>query len=126
MTKETERANVAVDGDQAAKQVSVLSGLASILIPCVGQVEYTRLCVPSILRHTREPYELIFIDIGSLDGTALYLAGVQDAAKVREKGDGIHLCAAPAGRSTQMSPVPFFPRRWWDRSSSWSGSARLR
>src|SRR5271166_424829 len=57
---------------------SVLSTpeLASILIPCCGQLEYTKLCVPSILRHTRQPYELIFIDIGSLDGTAAYLAGV--------------------------------------------------
>jgi hypothetical protein len=36
--------------------------LVSILIPCCGMAEYTKLCVPSILRHTREPFELIFID----------------------------------------------------------------
>lgn len=51
--------------------------LVSILIPCVGMAEYTKLCVPSILRHTREPYELIFIDIGSLDGTTDYLQGLR-------------------------------------------------
>ena len=48
----------------------------SILIPCCGMVDYTKLCVPSILRYSRPPYELIFIDIGSLDGTADYLAGL--------------------------------------------------
>src|SRR5207237_285957 len=34
------------------------------------------------LRHGREPFELIFIDIGSLDGTAEYLAGIKAAARV--------------------------------------------
>jgi GT2 family glycosyltransferase len=65
--------------------VSVLApaGLASVLIPCVGQLEFTRLCLPSVLQHTRMPYELIFIDIGSLDGTAEYLAGLAAAARVR-------------------------------------------
>lgn len=62
--------------------VSALSGLVSILIPCCGQLEYTRLCVPSVLRFTRDPYELIFIDIGSLDGTAEYLAGIKAASRV--------------------------------------------
>ena len=61
-------------------KVSVLSGLVSVLVPCCGQLEYTRLCVPSLLRHSRAPYELIFVDVGSLDGTAEYLAGVQAAA----------------------------------------------
>ena len=58
-------------------------GLVSIIIPCCGMLDYTKLCVPSVLRHSREPYELIFLDIGSLDGTAEYLAGVRDAAPVR-------------------------------------------
>jgi GT2 family glycosyltransferase len=40
-------------------------------------LEYTKLCVPSLLRASREPFELIFLDIGSLDGTAEYLAGLQ-------------------------------------------------
>jgi GT2 family glycosyltransferase len=56
--------------------------LVSILMPCCGQLEYTKLCVPSILRNTAGPFELIFIDIGSLDGTAEYLAGLQAAAAV--------------------------------------------
>jgi GT2 family glycosyltransferase len=36
-----------------------------------------------LLRHGRRPYELIFVDVGSLDGTAEYLAGVAAAAPVR-------------------------------------------
>jgi len=56
--------------------VPVVGPLVSILVPCCGMLEYTKLLIPSILRHTRPPFELIFIDIGSLDGTAEYLAGV--------------------------------------------------
>jgi hypothetical protein len=65
--------------------VSVLAppGLVSVLVPCCGQLEYTKLCVPSVLHHRRSPYELIFLDVGSLDGTAEYLAGVKAAAPVR-------------------------------------------
>jgi GT2 family glycosyltransferase len=60
-------------------EISVVStaGMASIVVPCCGMLEYTKLCVPSILKHTRPPFELIFLDIGSLDGTAEYLAGLQ-------------------------------------------------
>jgi GT2 family glycosyltransferase len=57
--------------------------LVSIVVPCSGQLEHTRLCVPSLLRHSRRPYELIFLDIASLDGTPDYLAGVAAAAPVR-------------------------------------------
>jgi O-antigen biosynthesis protein len=39
--------------------------------------------VPSLLKHTRHPFELIFLDIGSLDGTAEYLAGLAAAAPIR-------------------------------------------
>ena len=53
------------------KKVSVLSGLVSIIVPCAGMLEYTKLCVPSVLRFSREPFELIFIDIGSLDAALL-------------------------------------------------------
>src|SRR5262249_54877915 len=48
--------------------------VASIIILCCNQVEYTRLCLESVLRHTRPPYELLLIDNGSTDGTPGYLA----------------------------------------------------
>ena len=63
-------------GESGKVNAPVVGPLVSILVPCCGMLEYTKLLVPSILRHTRPPYELIFIDIGSLDGTAEYLAGV--------------------------------------------------
>ena len=59
------------------KPVSVMPSLVSLLIPCTGMNEYTQMCVASILKHTRMPYEMIFIDIGSLDGTEDYLTGLK-------------------------------------------------
>src|SRR5437879_2486017 len=76
-----------LSGPQAApekKIAAVSSGaLASILVPCCGMIEYTKLCVPSILKFTRPPFELIFLDVGSLDGTAEYLAGIKAASRFR-------------------------------------------
>jgi GT2 family glycosyltransferase len=73
--------------DQVTQEqpLSLLSptGLVSILVPCCGQLEFTKLCVPSILRWSRKPFELIFLDIGSLDGTREYLAGIAAAAQIR-------------------------------------------
>ncbi|QEM69755.1 glycosyltransferase [Geobacter sp. FeAm09] len=47
--------------------------LVSIIILTINQLPYTMECVASIQRHTREPYELIFIDNGSTDGTVPWL-----------------------------------------------------
>jgi GT2 family glycosyltransferase/predicted Zn-dependent protease len=47
--------------------------LASIIILCCNQLEHTRLCLESLLRHTRSPYELILVDNGSTDDTPSYL-----------------------------------------------------
>jgi GT2 family glycosyltransferase/tetratricopeptide (TPR) repeat protein len=47
--------------------------LASIIVPCHNQLEYTRLCLESVLRHTRPPYELVLVDNASTDGTPAYL-----------------------------------------------------
>ncbi len=54
--------------------------LASIIIPCWNQLDFTRLCLTALVRHTRPPWELIVIDNGSTDGTAAYLSGVRDVA----------------------------------------------
>jgi GT2 family glycosyltransferase len=50
--------------------------LVSIIILCCNELEATRACVESLLRHTRLPYELIFVDNGSSDGTREYLEKV--------------------------------------------------
>ena len=59
-----------------------IRGLASIIIPCWNQLEFTRQCIAALRRHTRPPWELIVIDNGSTDGTGVYLAGVRDLAGV--------------------------------------------
>ena len=59
-----------------------VGGLASIVIPCWNQLEFTRQCIAALLQHTRPPWELIVVDNGSTDGTGAYLNGVQDAAAV--------------------------------------------
>ncbi len=56
--------------------------LASIIIPCWNQLEFTRLCLAALVRHTRPPWELLVIDNGSTDGTGSYLSGVRDVAPV--------------------------------------------
>ncbi|MDI7246793.1 MAG: glycosyltransferase [Bacillota bacterium] len=49
------------------------ANLTSIIILCYNQVDYTTACVESVLRHTPEPVELVFVDNGSTDGTRSYL-----------------------------------------------------
>jgi GT2 family glycosyltransferase len=73
------------------QNISVTSGLVSIVIPCCGMIEYTRLCVPTVLKFSREPIELIFLDVGSLDGTAEYLAGLRDGLGGRVR---VEVCRA--------------------------------
>ena len=56
--------------------------LASIIVPCWGQLEFTAQCIAALRHHTRMPWELIAIDNGSTDHTATYLSGVRDLAAV--------------------------------------------
>jgi glycosyltransferase involved in cell wall biosynthesis len=61
---------------------NAIGGLASIIIPCCNQLEFTRQCITALKSHTRQPWELVVIDNGSTDGTGAYLSGVKDAAAV--------------------------------------------
>jgi GT2 family glycosyltransferase/Tfp pilus assembly protein PilF len=47
--------------------------LASILVLCCNEVAYTRMCLESVLEHTRGPYELVIVDNASTDETPAYL-----------------------------------------------------
>jgi GT2 family glycosyltransferase len=47
--------------------------LASIVILCHNQVDYTRGCLESVLQFTRAPYELILVDNASTDATPALL-----------------------------------------------------
>ena len=56
--------------------------LASVIIPCLNQLDFTRRAVVALTRRTFTPWELIAVNNGSTDGTKDYLAGVQDASSV--------------------------------------------
>lgn len=58
------------------------SRLTSVIIPCFNQVEFTQLCLSSLFRHTRSPWELIVIDNGSTDATAEHLRTVRETSPV--------------------------------------------
>ena len=59
------------------------AGLVSVLVPCCGQLEHTRLSLPRVLRHSRPPVEVLCLDAYSLDGTREYLEGIAAASPVR-------------------------------------------
>ena len=54
---------------------NAIRDLTSIIVPCWNQLEFTQQCLAALKRHTREPWELIVIDNGSTDGTALTWPG---------------------------------------------------
>lgn len=53
--------------------------LTSIVTLTYNQLDYTRQCVDSIYAHTQVPFELIFVDNGSTDGTREWLKQLQKA-----------------------------------------------
>ena len=57
-------------------------GLASIIVPCFNQREFTRSCLQTLFSYTRASWELVVVDNGSTDDIRAYLAGVQDATAV--------------------------------------------
>src|SRR5439155_25639597 len=58
---------------QPAESPATDPELASVIILCCNEVEYTKMCVDSVFQHTCVPYELIVIDNGSTDDTPAYL-----------------------------------------------------
>jgi len=66
-------------GKPAPRKIRKEPPLVSIIILTCNQLDYTRLCVESVLKHTRQPYELIMVDNGSVDGTPGYLQDIPGA-----------------------------------------------
>ncbi|HIH96832.1 MAG TPA: glycosyltransferase [Thermoplasmata archaeon] len=59
----------------------------SIIILTHNQLEYTKKCIDSIFKYTKEPFELIVVDNGSTDGTVGYLKKVKSSkSKVKDSG----------------------------------------
>ncbi|MCW2949228.1 MAG: hypothetical protein JWN41_241 [Thermoleophilia bacterium] len=59
------------------------SVLTSMVILTRNELAVTQLCIDSIRRHTPQPYEFVFVDNGSTDGTVDYLRALVTAG-----GDG--------------------------------------
>src|SRR5439155_18149252 len=60
-------------------------GMTSIIIITCNELEYTRQCVDSIQRYTEDPYELIFVDNGSTDGTGEFLRSLANTKIITNK-----------------------------------------
>src|SRR5260370_38541950 len=112
---------------------------------CCNQVEYTRQCLESVLRHTRAPYELVLVDNGSTDGTAEYLAEIGRQSEclagslarslVPKLRLGTHSSETPfretngaagrqPGRETEF-PERAFPNGVWERGLGERGVRRV-
>src|SRR5262245_14930800 len=72
-----------VSGSPIQSSSAITPGLVSVIVACCGLLEHTRLLAPSLLRYSRRPYELVFLDSGSIDGTYEFLSGLASAAPVR-------------------------------------------
>jgi GT2 family glycosyltransferase/spore maturation protein CgeB len=68
--------------------------LTSIVIRTSNGLEFTRRCVESVQIGTDEPYELIFVDNGSTDGTVEYLRRTVPSATLLENRENRGIPAA--------------------------------
>ncbi len=59
--------------------------LVSIIMLGFNQVEYTRKCIESIRKYTRQKYELILVDNGSKDGTEEFFRSIPGAKVIRNE-----------------------------------------
>lgn len=74
--------------------MTMFSNICTVIITCCGQIEHTRLCIPSVLRKSNGGFKLVAVYVESFDGTADYLDGVRDAAPV-----DVEVLKVPAGTS---------------------------
>lgn len=77
--------------------------LVSILILTKNRLDLTKRCIESVLKHTPEPFEFVFVDNDSDDGTPDYLRSLNFGKVIRNKinrgfaGGSIRDCAKLAG-----------------------------
>ncbi len=65
---------VAAGRADAAAPPPAVTELASVIVLCRGPLDHTRLCLESVLRHSRPPFEVVLLDDGLGDALAA-LAG---------------------------------------------------
>lgn len=59
--------------------------VTSVIISAFNEIAYVRLCIESIFKHTRPPFELILIDNGTFGGTGEYFSSVRGARVIRNE-----------------------------------------
>ena len=90
-----------------------------IIIPCWNQLEYTKKCIESIQRNTKD-YNLILIDNGSTDGTAEYFKTL-DAVVITNKENLGFVKAVNQGLKASKNDVVILnndtevPEGWLDK-----------
>ncbi len=60
-------------------------GVTSIILVTYNQLNYTRQCIESLRFRTEEPFELIVVDNGSMDGTVDYFRAQPDVTLVTNR-----------------------------------------
>ena len=94
--------------------------LVSIVIVTYNNLEYTKLCIESVLRNTHSPrFEVIVVDNASSDGTREYLHGVQGIAFMfNERNEGFArannqgIAASRGERIVMLNNDTVVPRGW--------------
>jgi hypothetical protein len=61
------------------REVATSKKLVSIVILCHNDLQFLKQCVDSVKKHTKVPYELIFVDNASEDDSQSYLRSVRGA-----------------------------------------------
>lgn len=69
----------------------------SIVIVAHNQLQYTRLCIESIIKCTRYPHRLVLVDNGSTDGTEAYFRSIPKATVIRMEANAGFPRGANAG-----------------------------
>ncbi|MBW1900175.1 MAG: glycosyltransferase, partial [Deltaproteobacteria bacterium] len=82
---------------QSGRLATTSEAFTSIIILAYNQLEYTKKCLESIFKYTKEPFELIVVDNGSTDGTVQYLEKLRNRydSNGHEEKAGV---ATPKGR----------------------------
>ncbi|MBW2143092.1 MAG: glycosyltransferase [Deltaproteobacteria bacterium] len=82
---------------QSGRLATTSEAFTSIIILVYNQLEYTKKCLESIFKYTKEPFELIVVDNGSTDGTVQYLEKLRNRydSNGHEEKAGV---ATPKGR----------------------------
>jgi GT2 family glycosyltransferase len=97
LAREAVEAALAVTVERHEAPVQTGRASASVVVVTHDNLNFTRLCLHSVLANSGEGFELIVVDNGSSDGTAAYLARLAERdTRVRVLLNGVNVGFAPA------------------------------